>query len=98
MLKPICVNCQRFYRPKRTGFYFLEGMPKPGINDPEPGTAEADKWQPYKLWCGDLWHCLGCGHQIVVGSGQRPIAEHYADDFSGYVKSTGADQLQVNDC
>ena len=27
-MKPICVPCQRFYRPKKNGFMFIEAMPR----------------------------------------------------------------------
>lgn len=96
-MKPICVECQRFYRAKKNGFYFIEAMPKNGAK-PEPGTSEADKWTPYKVWVGDLWECQGCGHQIVSGVGQGPVAEHYQPDFVETVARLGALQLQVNDC
>jgi hypothetical protein len=95
MLKPICVPCQRFYRPKKNGFYFVEGMPL--MNKAEPGKRDANLWGPYKLWCGDLWVCEGCGHEIVVGVGRNPLAEHYQPDFAAHVESFNA-KLQVNDC
>ncbi len=51
-MKPICVPCQRFFRPKKNEFYFLEGMPiEQGAI---PGTTEQEQWKPYKLWTGDL--------------------------------------------
>lgn len=95
-MKPICVPCQRFFRVKKNGFYFIEGMPS--VNDARPGVVDAEKWQPYKLWSGDLWACEGCGAKIVVGTGRAPIAEHYEANFSERVSSFGANQLQVNDC
>ena len=95
-MKPICVPCQRFFRPKKNGFYFLEGMPESG--NPKAGKAEADKWVPYKLWVGDKWECPDCHATIIVGVGRDRIAEHYQDDFDRKVKSLGADQFQVNDC
>lgn len=93
-MKPICVPCQRFYRPKENDFAFVEGMPTHGA---KPGHEEADKWRPYKLWLGDLWECKGCGAQIVVGTGQQPVSEHYKPDFASRVENFGA-KLQVNDC
>ncbi len=96
-MKPICVPCQRFYRAKKNGFFFVEGMPVPGVKQAIPGTSTPEQWAPYKLWVGDLWECQGCGHQIVSGFGRGPIAEHYMDDFADKVKAHGA-ELQVNDC
>lgn len=97
-MKPICVPCQRFFRIKKAGYYFIEGMPKPGVQAALPGTAEPEQWTPYKLWSGDLWECKGCGAQIVSGVGLSPLSEHYKPDFEGRVLTTGANQLQVNDC
>jgi hypothetical protein len=94
-MKPICVKCQRFYQIKKTGFYFIEGMPI--VQRAQPGTSQPQNWQPYKLWSGDLFECQGCGAQIVVGVGLRPIAEHYQEDFEYEAKALGA-TFQVNDC
>ena len=96
IVKPVCVKCQRFYRPEKNGYSFVEGMPIHG--DVLPGTAEPEKWVPYKLWHGDLWECHGCGHQIVVGVIAGPVREHYMPDFKEMVEMLGAKQLQVNDC
>mgnify|MGYP001599863019 CR=1 FL=1 len=100
-MKPICVTCQRFYRCKKSGFYFIEAMPHPGNKrDDEicPGTERPDQWTPYKLWAGDLWECLGCGHTLVSGVGHAPIMEHYQDGFHTKIDQLNAKQLQVNDC
>ena len=94
-LKPICVPCQRFFRPHRNGRYFIEGMPN-GTNV-SPGTSEPENWRPYKLWCGDQWVCYGCGAMIIVGTGRTSIREHYQSDFQDMVDTTGA-TFQVNDC
>ena len=94
-LRPICVRCQRFYRPKKNGFAFIEGMPT--MNRSEPGTVEPHLWKPYKLWLGDKWECQGCGSEIVVGVGLRPVAEHYQPDFAERV-ACYSPSLQVNDC
>jgi hypothetical protein len=94
-MRPICVGCQRFFRPKKTGMYFIEGMPNG--NDVPPGTAEPHRWQPYKLWAGDLFECEGCGATIISGVGLRPIRERHHSDFTAFVNSFGA-KFQVNDC
>lgn len=95
-MKPVCVPCQRFYRMKKAGFYFIEGMPRE--NEAMPGTSESEKWTPYKVWVGDLWECYGCGAQILSGFGREPISEHYKPDFASTIEKLSADQLQVNDC
>lgn len=94
-MKPICVPCQRFFRPKRTGIPFIESMPIEGR--PAAGTAEPDRWTPYKLWVGDQWQCEGCGAEIASGVAPRPVAEHYQPDFADAARRLGA-ALVVNDC
>lgn len=97
MPKPVCVPCQRFFRPEKNGFYLTEGMPV-GPNRPEPGTTEPEKWKPYKIWVGDKWRCHGCGTEIIVGYGASPIRIHHESDFEETRKALDADQFQVNDC
>lgn len=95
-MKPICVPCERFMRPKRNGYFFLEGMP---ITQPHAIGKGADAdWKPYKLWTGDLWECPTCKHQLVSGVPHRPIAEHYEDAFEEKVEAYGAQRLLVKDC
>lgn len=96
LLKPVCVPCQRFFRPEKNGFPFIEGMPRGGVRVP-PGTQAPGDWKPYKLWMGDKWKCQGCGQEIVVGVIAGPISEHYKPDFAHDVERLGT-TLQVNDC
>jgi hypothetical protein len=96
MLKPICVKCQRFYRPHYNGRWFVEGMPKGGSADALPGKDHPEDWKPYKVWVGDEWICHGCGHLIIVGVAWSPVREHYQDDFEQARER--ATYLQVNDC
>lgn len=96
ILKPVCVPCRRFFRPKQNGFWLTEGMPNgkyPGHTP--PGKDHDELWQPYKLWVGDKWECQGCGAEIVVGVIAGPISEHYMPNFPELNKRS---QLQVNDC
>lgn len=93
-LKPVCIPCQRFFRMVKSGFYFIEGMPYDGAR---PGTVDADKWKPYKLWSGDKWRCEGCGAEIISGTGRGPISEHYKPDFQEMRTDLNA-EYQVNDC
>jgi hypothetical protein len=98
MLKPICYACHRFYRMKKSGLYFREGMPAGGGGTlSEPGLAFDQDWIDYKLWSGDLWHCLGCGHEIIVGTGFAPVRERHHEDYAEMVVSTNA-TFRVNDC
>lgn len=97
MLKPICVQCERFYRPFKNGFYFVEGMPAPGVERAIPGTSHPDHWKPYKLWCGDLYRCEGCGAQAIVGVGFQPLAVKHQDNFKRDIEAFGA-ELLVKDC
>lgn len=94
-LKPICLKCARFYRPKQNGLYFREGMPD--HPDAKPGIEHDAQWSDYKLWSGDLWICPGCGHLLIEGVGREPISEYYQPDFADWVKRTNA-TFRVNDC
>lgn len=108
MPKPVCVPCQRFYRPEKNGFLWVESMPQPPVDmaadliprGNEPGADEI--WTDYKLWLSDKWKCDGCGHEIVVGHAFQPASEHYLPTFKGVVKEAeermGAPLLRVNDC
>jgi len=96
-MKPICVPCHRFFRMKKAGFYFLEGMPT-GPHPTAAGLSEAHKWEPYKLWAGDRGECEGCGATILSGFGGAPLAIRHEDDFAEQVRRRRADQFQVNDC
>jgi hypothetical protein len=97
-MKPICVPCQRFFRPKKNEVYFTEGMEKGGLNRAAvTGKDGADDWKPYKLWCGDLWECRGCGAQIISGVAHVPIAEHFQQNFSAEVEAYRP-MVQINDC
>lgn len=94
-MKPICVPCERFFRPKQNGVAFVEGMPlRPRVLR---GKRESESWKPYKLWSGDLWECPDCGTQTIIGVGQNPIGEHFQEDFEANIRITGA-TLIVKDC
>jgi hypothetical protein len=96
-MKPICMPCQRFFRMVKSGLYFTEGMPV-GRGEVQPGTSEPERWQPYKVWAGDVWECHGCGARIISGTGQHPISEHYMPDFADVRAKLNAAEFQVNDC
>ena len=94
-MKPVCVPCQRFFRPKKNGAPFMEM--RPIQSHAEPGTAESDQWTDYKLWLGDLWECNGYGAQIIQGTGNYAIAEHYMVEFP-IIKQKYPPVVNVNDC
>lgn len=95
MPKPVCVKCQRFFRPIEIGYPIIEG--RPTHNGAGPGTTEPASWVPYKLWHGDKYQCNGCGVEIVVGFGRQPISEPYHDNWQSMMDAFRP-QLQVNDC
>ena len=95
-MKPVCVPCRRFYRPKNIGLRFIEGMPKEG--NPRPGLIDKGSWVAYKLWCGDLWECAGCRSTVIVGVGLKPISDHYKPDFSERVAECPEPIIKINDC
>ena len=90
MPKPVCVACQRFYRPYKTGQWVVEG--KPIEEGAKPGLAEPHLWVPYKMWQSDKYRCEGCHHEIVVGFGLRPVWQ----DFQGPMPEYS--HIKVNDC
>ena len=96
-MKPVCIPCQRFFRIKKSGFYFTEGMPI-GPERAPPGTEAPERWRPYKIWAGDKWECEGCHATIISGFGNSPIAVQHKPDFEHYRQSLKAFQFQVNDC
>lgn len=98
MPKPVCVPCRRFFRMKKSGFYFTEGMPVGSAARAEPGNTDPDSWEPYKVWSSDKWVCEGCRAEILCGFGQSPIAERHHEDFERLRERLCAGQLQVNDC
>ena len=101
MPKPVCVKCRCFYRPHKNGYYLIEGMPRgihAGVSAEEGrGLRRPELWEPYKLWVGDLWKCPDCEHEIVVGFGSRPTAEHYQLGFKEEC-AAHSDLIQINDC
>jgi DNA-directed RNA polymerase subunit RPC12/RpoP len=63
--KPVCVKCNREMRPEKNGV----------------GCLDLADFGPYKIWDSDLWKCPGCGYEILVGFGQKAVAEHFQAHF-----------------
>jgi hypothetical protein len=87
MPKPVCVNCKRFYKIRKSGFYWVEMRP-----------TGFDLWVPYKIWSSDLWECPGCGAQILSGHGIQPVAIEHMTGFKDLLEKLKATQLEINDC
>jgi len=85
-----CPKCRKFYRTKKGGIAWEEGM---------PATSDLKgQWQPYKLWIGDLKECPGCGGQVIMGPpAGRPIAEHYMPTYADQVERL-APIVRIDDC
>ena len=87
---PVCVACGLFFKPKKNGFAWVEGMPTVLVNGDE-------EWKPYKLWLGDLLACAGCGTEIIAGHGREPISIHHEPNFEPRLKAFNPSVI-VNDC
>lgn len=94
MPKPVCVPCGGFYRPEKNGIIWQENKPDGADTETLP-ARERQGWNPYKIWIADKWKCPGCGHEIIVGHGRGPVAEHYQSNFTQWAPLVS---LQVNDC
>jgi hypothetical protein len=91
-----CATCFKFFRVKKMGVAFEEGMPVSAAAFSD--AAQKEDWRPYKLWMADLCECPGCGAKILItGPGQRPVAEHYQ---AGYQETRQrlAPLGRVDDC
>ena len=96
MLKPICVSCERFMRPKKNAVRFVEGMRTTALDTKPMAGRYSLGWDPYKVWCGDLWMCPDCGHEAIYGVGTRPLSENYKEDFEEHLLCCSG--LLVKDC
>ena len=94
-MKPVCVPCERFMRPKKNGYWFVEGMP---THEHVQGAIGKDAagWAPYKVWVGDLYVCPTCKTETVVGVARMPVSEHYQPGFDEVVARV--DGVFVKDC
>lgn len=75
MPKAVCVKCCTELYPKKNGVYVLEYA----------------HFGPYKLFHADMWACMTCGHEVVMGIAERPIAEHFQQGFKekvDYIRKT----------
>lgn len=82
----VCVGCRRFLKIKKNDVSVEEGMPN--------GTGG---WQPYKLWCADLYECPGCGFELITGFGREAVAEHFMKNYATW-RERQPPLVTVNDC
>lgn len=75
-MRPICIKCGKFFKVKKIGLFFEEGMP--GVDELKKFPEE---WKSYKLWRGDIFECKGCGFEIIGGIASQPASEHYMGDY-----------------
>lgn len=71
--RPICVECRIEYRLEVSGVLAVTMFQKP----PEP----------YEIYSTDLWRCPVCGHEMLKGFGERPIVQHWEQDFDEILNS-----------
>jgi hypothetical protein len=64
-MRPVCSKCEVELKCHKTGVLVIEHA----------------NFGPYKIWDADEYECAVCGIRIVTGFGQRPISEHFMDDF-----------------
>lgn len=92
MPRMVCMKCQLFLHPKKTGVIVEEGMPQSSADKPGEGN-----WLPYKLWSADSWECRGCGVEIIAGFAAQHFAEHYEKNY-GETKKRLPPYIFVKDC
>ncbi len=63
---PVCVSCRIEMKIERNGVKWVSYA----------------NFGPYQIWDSDKWKCSSCGLEVLVGFGQRRLAEHYESDFS----------------
>ncbi len=69
----VCVKCEKEMRPEKNGIYIEEHI---GYDD------------PYRIWHADLWKCLDCNAQVIVGFGLNPLAcDFETEKYDKFLKS-----------
>jgi uncharacterized protein with PIN domain len=57
-----------------------------------------DEGMSVRLWCADLWNCPSCGHRMIKGWGQNPIAEHYEEGYEASLSKCKATGVMFTVC
>ncbi len=74
MPRPICVACRIEMSPEHNGqLAVLQCV----------GVPELD----YQVWRSDLWKCPMCGHEVIMGFGDKPTHEFgLVDNLQAHIK------------
>ena len=68
--RPVCVSCQVELRPKKNSVL----------------ACSRTKFGPTAIWYADLWKCVRCGSEVIMGFGILPVVYHHERDFNKYLK------------
>ena len=78
MHSPVCAKCRIEMKPVRNSVTFLTKASYSAGG----GVAE----YPYAMSMGDIWGCKGCGAQVIIGWGSKPIARRHDKGFADLVE------------
>jgi len=70
----VCGRCDAFMRVILNGVRVREMKPN---------------GQPYRVWAADLWRCPVCGHELITGFGDGPLAHYGTKAYQKYVDAAG---------
>lgn len=77
MHKPVCVTCKIEMQVEKVGVVLLDYA----------------HFGPYQLHNGDVWHCSGCGTQIVTNFGDKCLHHNDGQFPSMLLAAQSADNL-----
>lgn len=78
-MPPVCVKCEIEMRPKKNAV-MLEVM-----------TDE----RPYQVYSADLWECVECHAEVVVGVARNPRLEWWEDGYQQKLKGIIATERTI---
>ena len=79
MPRLLCVKDQINLRPHKNETYVIEMA----------------HFGPCKIWMADTWKCPACGIEVVAGFGEKPISEHFQDNFGKWIEQITTDKERV---
>lgn len=75
----VCLKCKKEMMPERIGVVVEEHRK---IQDHVIQGRVHTEWAPYKIWSADILECPTCGHQILAGFPDRPVAHHHEAKYA----------------